>query len=401
PATADSVVIERSINGTENFEVIDIIAYEGINEYIDNAMLEEGAIYSYRIRMADFENDLVSPYSNIASVEIGGVIVNNPPAVADINKTGKAGLEIAFQVSDFVNAFSDPDNDTLVSITILTLPENGTLFLNNTPVTQNQVINKSELNSLTFIADIDFSGVASLTYTASDGEDVAITAANIFITVTETIEPEAADLIVSATGNPLEVSLGGEINFSISMSNNGESVASNFTLEVYLSSDSVISGEDIPVFSATLDSLSPGQSLDQNQILTIPPDFPPGTYIVIFFVDAGQTVTEIDEENNISFLEITIREIVQAPVIPNIITPNGDLINDFLEIENLAQYPENTLTVLDKWGNEVFATGSYQNTWAGTDSAGQILPAGNYMIILTVLGENAATYTEVLTLIKE
>jgi gliding motility-associated-like protein len=280
------------------------------------------------------------------------------------------------------------------------LPENGSLLLGGNPVVQDQVINKDELDRLSFIADEGFFGEATFTYTASDGEDNAVTAANVIINVTETVTPDPADLTISASATPLEVGLGGEISFTISLLNSGESVARDFTLSVFLSQDSVISADDVPVFNLTIDSLAPAENLTQEQLLSIPPDFPPGTYVVIFFIDANSSVDETNEENNLAFIEITIIGTVEPPVIPNIITPNGDLVNDFLEIENIEQYPENTLTVLDKWGNEVFKTINYQNDWAGTDNAGQILPAGNYMLIFTVAGENAATYTEVLTLIK-
>jgi len=401
PAIADSVVIERAIDGTENFEVIAIVAYDGINEYVDNITLEDGIVYSYRIRMADFENDQVSPYSNIAQVRSDGSIdINNPPAVADITKTGKSGLEIAFLESDFVNAFSDPDSDTLVSITILSLPDNGTLLLNNTPVTVDQIITKEELAALTFISDEGWFGQTSFTYTASDGEEDAVAPANVIINITEEAQAEPADLVVGASADPTTVITGEDITFTISLLNQGETTAQDFTLTVYLSTDSTISADDQPVFNVTLDSLAPGQNVTQEQILNIPEGFEPGTYVVIFFADSNEGIDEINEDNNLAFVEITVSEVLQEPVIPNIITPNGDLVNDFLVIENIEQYPDNTLIVLNKWGIEVFKTDNYQNNWSGTDNDGIALPAGNYMVILTIRGENSGEYTEVLTIIK-
>ena len=85
---------------------------------------------------------------------------------------------------------------------------------------------------------------------------------------------------------------------------------------------------------------------------------------------------------------------------PNIITPNGDGYNDFLLIENLEYYPENRLQILDKWGKEIFVVENYQNDWAGTDSNGMALPAGNYMCVFTVVDVDTKTFTEVLTIIK-
>ena len=35
--------------------------------------------------------------------------------------------------------------------------------------------------------------------------------------------------------------------------------------------------------------------------------------------------------------------------IPNVITPNGDGINDVFYIENIDKYPNSVLTILNRW----------------------------------------------------
>ena len=69
-----------------------------------------------------------------------------------------------------------------------------------------------------------------------------------------------------------------------------------------------------------------------------------------------------DNENNLSF--------------PNVITANGDGINDFFEIQNLPEKTE--VIVLNRWGNVVFSSNNYQNNWAGTDTSGKELIDGVY-----------------------
>jgi gliding motility-associated-like protein len=64
------------------------------------------------------------------------------------------------------------------------------------------------------------------------------------------------------------------------------------------------------------------------------------------------------------------------PVIPNVITPNNDGINDLFEIDNL---PENTeVIILNRWGNVVFSSQDYQNNWDGKDTSGKELTDGVY-----------------------
>jgi gliding motility-associated-like protein len=61
---------------------------------------------------------------------------------------------------------------------------------------------------------------------------------------------------------------------------------------------------------------------------------------------------------------------------PNVITANGDGINDFFEIENL---PDNTeVIILNRWGNVVFSSDNYQNNWDGKDTSGKELVDGVY-----------------------
>jgi len=56
-------------------------------------------------------------------------------------------------------------------------------------------------------------------------------------------------------------------------------------------------------------------------------------------------------------------------VFPNVITPNGDGINDVLEIINADKYPNNRLVVYNRWGKVVFEQTNYQSNWDGRDLA--------------------------------
>lgn len=52
--------------------------------------------------------------------------------------------------------------------------------------------------------------------------------------------------------------------------------------------------------------------------------------------------------------------------IPNIITPNGDGINDTWNLEFLANYPDHHITIYNRDGVVVFEATNYQNDWDGT-----------------------------------
>jgi len=66
-------------------------------------------------------------------------------------------------------------------------------------------------------------------------------------------------------------------------------------------------------------------------------------------------------------------------LIPNLFTPNGDGINDTFEINGLANFAENELTIVNRWGNEVYRAKGYQNNWTGEG-----LNEGTYYYLLRV-----------------
>lgn len=69
-------------------------------------------------------------------------------------------------------------------------------------------------------------------------------------------------------------------------------------------------------------------------------------------------------------------------IVPTIITPNDDQINDALIIPCFTSglYPNNTLTVFNQWGDQVYHEEAYQNDWKGTYQ-GNDLPTGTYFIV--------------------
>ncbi|RZL19806.1 MAG: T9SS type B sorting domain-containing protein, partial [Pedobacter sp.] len=65
----------------------------------------------------------------------------------------------------------------------------------------------------------------------------------------------------------------------------------------------------------------------------------------------------------------------------NIVTPNGDGVNDNWIVKNIELYPNNQVTVFDKGGRVVFTAKGYQNSWDATVN-GSPLNEGTYYYIL-------------------
>lgn len=81
-----------------------------------------------------------------------------------------------------------------------------------------------------------------------------------------------------------------------------------------------------------------------------------------------------------------------ACVVPSIITPNNDGINDVFIVPCLldeSAYPDNQVLILNRSGNEVYRSRRpYQNNWQGTFN-GEDLPVGTYFYIVD-LGDGSA-----------
>lgn len=65
-----------------------------------------------------------------------------------------------------------------------------------------------------------------------------------------------------------------------------------------------------------------------------------------------------------------------------IMTPDGDGLNERLIINCIEEFPDNALRVFNRYGQLVFETENYDNSWNGTTANGELLPDGPYYFIL-------------------
>lgn len=86
--------------------------------------------------------------------------------------------------------------------------------------------------------------------------------------------------------------------------------------------------------------------------------------------DEPKISEEISPANPIDFNNPTVTE-NGRPIIPNLLTPNGDGFNDVFVIGNLKRYC--TLTIYNKTGEQVYKSTNYVNDFTGVD-----LPDGKY-----------------------
>lgn len=78
----------------------------------------------------------------------------------------------------------------------------------------------------------------------------------------------------------------------------------------------------------------------------------------------------------------TVNIIVNDLIIPTLITPNLDGINDFFIIKGLESFGETSLRVFNRWGARVYENKNYDNSWYGVDDDENPLPEDTYFFIL-------------------
>lgn len=82
----------------------------------------------------------------------------------------------------------------------------------------------------------------------------------------------------------------------------------------------------------------------------------------------------------------------------NIITPNGDGKNDFLDISKIDPSQSCNLIVYNRWGSEVYRARPYAGGFDGRDQNGQELPDGTYYYVVQC--ENRVQATGPVTVIR-
>lgn len=104
------------------------------------------------------------------------------------------------------------------------------------------------------------------------------------------------------------------------------------------------------------------------------------------------TVTVVDSGGCEVIMPYTIYVTDQNVIIPNVITPNGDGINDYFVITNLQDYPNSKLTIFDRWGKQIYTSNNYENNWNGSGQSDGVY----YYILSLSTGKKYQGYVQLI-----
>jgi len=238
----------------------------------------------------------------------------------------------------------------------------GTYYLSSTVI--NEIF--ADANGCDSLINTTLSVVNSITQTNNiticENEFVSINGANVNTagTYTETFQSAGGcDSIVTTnlTVNPLPV---------ISIQTNENEILSGELIQL-----DVTSGYSYLWTPADLVDCDTCQSVESNP-----------TENTTYFVEAFLNGCATSDSITISIKNIDL-------TIPFGFSPNDDNISDVWFIEGLEQYPDNNVTILNRWGNVVYKAAPYNNDWTGTYKE-EPLPIGTYFFIID-LGDGSET----------
>ncbi|MBB6460309.1 T9SS type B sorting domain-containing protein [Flammeovirga kamogawensis] len=349
---------ENKIAVNDEIDVNDIndiyfIAYSNINKVGTSFLWNGWDGLNYAIDNANVNITLGLPF---------------PPIVSDFEKYGSLNSDILFELQDYEDNFKDFSGFRLDSIQLTSLPNYGTFYLDGVAIVINQTIGRNHIRDLVYTPNNDYFGFDNVDYTAFNGFNWAVNSAVIKIVIDGvSADPPVIDDIYKEGPQNTDIPI----------------TLSDF-LEVY--SDDVIQ----EIYISTLPE---NGNLYHNDILVEENDFFTEISFSEFIYEPNLNYAGKDSISwNASNGQVYASQdaLVHIKIKPELViyssfSPNGDNYNDYWHIKDIEFYPNNTVTIYNRWGNVVYNDEKYDNTtvrWEGINHdngvVGKYLTAGTY-----------------------
>ncbi|TWR30348.1 T9SS type B sorting domain-containing protein [Mucilaginibacter pallidiroseus] len=93
------------------------------------------------------------------------------------------------------------------------------------------------------------------------------------------------------------------------------------------------------------------------------------------------TLTALADNGNCEKTDMVTVFVNNTLEVPNTFTPNGDGYNDIWNIKNIISYKKVSVTILNRWGNQIYYSNGYAKPWDGTFNGKKVTPGTYYYII--------------------
>ena len=168
------------------------------------------------------------------------------------------------------------------------------------------------------------------------------------------------------------------VNDNYYSSTSGGEIANSYVLFNDTLNDDPVSLNDVILTSTPTNNLT----VNEDGSVTVAPQTKPGTYTIEY------TICEAGNPDNCD--TATVEVTVEGVEVNQMLTPNGDLKNDFLFIRGVEYIKSSSIKIFNRWGTLVFEGNNYDNVNNVFDgrvrgktalSVNDYLPAGIYYYI--------------------
>ncbi|HEX5170221.1 MAG TPA: HYR domain-containing protein [Cyclobacteriaceae bacterium] len=121
--------------------------------------------------------------------------------------------------------------------------------------------------------------------------------------------------------------------------------------------------------------------------VTLTSSHSPGDFFSVGSTKVEYTATDDSGVGTTCTFNITVAYKEVKIEVVELVTPNGDGVNDEWIITDLDQFTNNRVTIFDRWGNVIYQASGYDNesvVWKGENSKGSLVPTGTYYYTIEV-----------------
>ncbi|MBD2517343.1 S8 family serine peptidase [Nostoc sp. FACHB-973] len=311
-----------SVSGINTFKASDRSSYTPGEVYTSGG---ENKAYNY-VNNSNESNKLVTQANTIAADVQPDLIIQNAvnPSVGSVG----GSIQISYQVKN-QGAGSAGYNYTYFYLSKdQTLSDEDSYLGYDYISTLNGGSYSSESSTLT-ISNTIATGSYYLLYQADGDGDVAESNENNNV-LAKAISISKADLIIQNAVNPSVGSVGGSIQISYQVKNQGAGSAGSQQTKFYLSTNTTFSNDDILLGSDYLSAIAGGAVSARTTTLTISNNIATGSYYLLYQADGNNNIAESNETNNIIAKAISINK--ADLIIQNAVNPSTGSVGSSIQI---------------------------------------------------------------------
>ncbi len=202
--------------GTEHYGGLNNYGF-ALNDY-KNDQSNIGSLIEYGIDGTSLAIPLFAPPATLPDRTVSGSrniavrVGNTAPSVTSWSASISEDTTLAFATTDFTSRFADPELDSLASITLTAIPSAtaGILRLDGATLAVNAVVTAGDLARLEFTPVGNYTGSATFSYIATDGNLTSGSAATVTITVVAINDPPVLDI----SGAPVVAAIAEDMTYA-------------------------------------------------------------------------------------------------------------------------------------------------------------------------------------------